>query len=90
MKFDEFNQLPERATFPVMGLKAEPLVRSFKAPLTVGPTHPEERNEEGVGVVASNYEPVEVYFENFVTPVSGHYRLRFKAYPVWVGPDKGD
>ena len=90
MKFDEFNMLPERATFAVMGVQAEPAVRAGKAPLSVGSAHPAEREREAVGVVASNYEPVEVYFENFVTPSSGHYRLRFKAYPVWVGPEKGD
>jgi mono/diheme cytochrome c family protein len=89
MKFDEFNTAPERATFAVLGVEAQPDVRSGKDPMSVGDTYPEERDREGVGVVASNYEPVEVYFENFVAPVSGHYRLRFKAYPVWVGPGEG-
>jgi len=89
MKFDEFNMLPERATFPTMGVTAEPLVRASKAALTIGPQFPIQRDMEGVGVVASNYEPVEVYFENFVTPVSGRYRLRFRTFPVWVGPTPG-
>jgi hypothetical protein len=90
MKFDEFNTAPERATFAVLGLQAQPGVRSGKVPMTVGAADPVEREREGVGVVASNYEPVEVYFEKFVAPVSGRYRLRFKAYPVWVGPGQGD
>ncbi len=90
MKFDEFNMLPERATFAVLGTEAQPAVRAGKAAMTVGADHPAEREREAVGVVASNYEPVEVYFEKFTTPVSGRYRLRFKAYPVWVGPEKGE
>jgi hypothetical protein len=90
MKFDEFNTAPERATFAVLGLEAQPAVRTGKVPMTVGAANPADREREGVGVVASNYEPVEVYFEKFVAPVSGYYRLRFKAYPVWVGPGKGD
>ena len=90
MKFDEFNTAPERATFAVLGVEAQPAVRTGKVPMTVGAAHPEERDQEGVGVVASNYEPVEVYFEKFVAPVSGYYHLRFKAYPVWVGPGKDD
>jgi mono/diheme cytochrome c family protein len=90
MKFDEMNTAPERATFAVMGLDAQPAVRTGKAPMTVGTANPALRDQEGVGVVASNYEPVEVYFERFIVPVSGYYRLRFKAYPVWVGPGKGD
>jgi hypothetical protein len=90
MKFDEFNTAPERATFAVLGVEAQPAVRTGKVPMTVGAADPARREQEGVGVVASNYEPVEVYFENFIAPASGYYRLRFKAYPVWVGPGKGD
>jgi hypothetical protein len=90
LKFDEFNTAPERATFAVLGVEAQPGVRSGKTPMTAGAAHPEEREREAMGVVASNYEPVEVYFEKFVAPVSGRYRLRFKAYPVWVGPGAGE
>jgi hypothetical protein len=90
MKFDEFNTAPERATFAVLGVDAQPAVRRGKVPMSVGAADPAERDREGVGVVASNYEPVEVYFEKFVVPSSGRYRLRFKAYPVWVGPEKDD
>ncbi|HEY5079703.1 MAG TPA: DUF1592 domain-containing protein [Opitutaceae bacterium] len=90
MKFDEFNTAPERATFAVLGVEAQPAVRRGTVPMTVGAKDPGVRDREGVGVVASNYEPVEVYFDKFVVPVSGRYRLRFKAYPVWVGPEKDD
>ena len=84
MKFSVFNTAPERATFPVLGFKGQPDVRMGKAPITS--TNKEERELEGVGVVASAYEPIEPKFNQFRAPVAGHYKLRFNAYSVWVGP----
>ncbi len=49
-------------------------------------TNKELRELEGVGVVASAYEPIEPKFNQFRAPVAGHYKLRFNAYSVWVGP----
>jgi len=88
MKFNEFNRSPERATFPVLGFKAQPDVRALKAPLTVGPEKPEIREQEAMGVVASSYEPIELRFDVFIAPQAGRYKLRFSAYSVWVGPGK--
>jgi hypothetical protein len=90
MKFTVFNTAPERATFPVLGFKGEPEVRAGKAPLTVGSTNAELRELEGVGVVASAYEPIEPKFNQFRAPVAGHYKLRFNAYSVWVGPGESN
>lgn len=87
MKFDEFNTAPERATFPVLGFEGQPAVRAGKAPITS--TNAELRDLEGVGVVASAYEPIEPKFEQFRAPVAGYYKLRFNAYSVWVGPGEG-
>jgi hypothetical protein len=87
MKFSVFNTAPERATFPVLGTKGQPAVRRGEAPITVGSDKPEERELEGVGVVASAYEPIEPKFNNFRAPVAGHYRLRISALTVWVGPE---
>jgi hypothetical protein len=89
MKFSEFNTAPERATFPVLGFEGQPEVRRGKAPLTVGDSDPELREREGVGVVASAYEPIEPKFNQFRAPAAGRYRLRFKAHSVWVGPGEG-
>ena len=89
MKYSVFNTTPERATFPVLGFTGQPDVRSEKAPLTVGSSKPELRELEGVGVVASAYEPIEPRFEEFTAPVPGHYKLKFNAYSVWVGPGEG-
>ncbi len=84
MKFSVFNTAPERATFPVLGFKGQADVRRGDAPITS--TNKELRELEGVGVVASAYEPIEPKFNQFRAPVAGHYKLRFNAYSVWVGP----
>jgi mono/diheme cytochrome c family protein len=90
MTFTVFNTAPERATFPVLGFKGQPDVRAGKAPITVGSTNAELRELEGVGVVASAYEPIEPEFNQFKAPVAGHYKLRFNAYSVWVGPGESN
>lgn len=86
MKYSVFNTAPERATFPVLGFAGQPDVRAEKAPMTVGTNNPVNRELEGVGVVASAYEPIEPKWNDFKAPMSGRYRLRFMAYSVWVGP----
>lgn len=90
MKFSVFNNRPERATFPLLGLKAQPDVRAGKAPMTAGDADPERRELEAVGVVASTYEPLEIKFDGFQAPAAGRYRLRFNAFSVWVGPGEGE
>ncbi len=90
MKFSVFNTAPERATFPVLGFEGQPDVRAGKAPITVGETDAEARELEGVGVVASAYEPIEPKFNQFRAPVAGRYKLRFNAYSVWVGPGQSN
>ena len=88
MEFTVFNTAPERATFPVLGFEGQPEVRAGRAPITS--TNAELRELEGVGVVASAYEPIEPKFEQFKAPVAGHYKLRFNAYAVWVGPGESN
>jgi len=88
MKFSVFNTAPERATFPVLGFKGQPDVRKGDAPITS--TNKEERELEGVGVVAGAYEPIEPKFNQFRAPVAGRYKLRFNAYSVWVGPGQSN
>src|SRR3989449_7037241 len=90
MKFSVFNTAPERATFPVLGFRGQPEVRAGNAPITVGMTNAELRELEGVGVVASAYEPIEPKFNQFKAPVAGRYKLRFNAYTVWVGPGQSN
>jgi hypothetical protein len=90
MKFNVFNTAPERATFPVLGFEGQPEVRAGNAPITVGDSNPELRELEGVGVVASAYEPIEPRFNQFRAPVAGRYKLRFNAYSVWVGPGQSN
>jgi hypothetical protein len=90
MKFSVFNTAPERATFPVLGFKGQPDVRAGNAPITVGSTNAQLRELEGVGVVASAYEPIEPKFNQSRAPVAGRYKLRFNAYSVWVGPGQSN
>src|SRR6058998_672203 len=90
MTFTVFNTAPERATFPMLSFEGQPDVRASKAPITVGSTNVEMRELEGVGVVASAYEPIEPKFNQFRAPVAGHYKLRFNAYSVWVGPGESN
>jgi hypothetical protein len=90
MKFSVFNTAPERATFPVLGFEGQPDVRAGKAPITVGSENTQVRELEGVGVVASAYEPIEPKFNQFRAPVAGRYKLRLNAYSVWVGPGQSN
>lgn len=90
MKFNEFNTAPERATFPVLGFEGQPAVRRGEAPISVGTHDPVMRELEGVGVVASAYEPIEPKWNEFKAPVSGRYRLRFMGHTVWVGPGESN
>lgn len=90
MKFSEFNKSPERATFPVLGTKAQPEVRAGKAPTTVGAKNPKVREQEAIGCVAGSYEPIELRFKEFEVPRSGRYKLRFQGYSIWVGPGPKD
>jgi hypothetical protein len=90
MRFSVFNTAPERATFPVLGFEGQPEVRAGKAPITAGDDNPESRELEGVGVVASAYEPIEPRFNQFRAPVAGRYKLRLNAYSVWVGPGQSN
>lgn len=86
MKFSVFNTSPERATFPTLGYAAQPEVRAGKASTSVGKADPVQRDLEGVGVVASAYEPIEPKFAAFKAPVSGRYRIKLCGHTVWVGP----
>ena len=88
MKFTVFNTSPERATFPLLGGDPQPDVRAGKAPATVGAADPAKRDLEAVGVVASNYEPIEPKFNQFKAPLAGRYKIRLNTFSVWVGPGK--
>ena len=84
-----FPSTPERNMFPVIGNAPDMGVLKKTGPRTVGAAQPEIREQEGLGVVASTYEPLEIRFNQFKAPVSGLYKLRLKAHTMWVGPQKG-
>src|SRR5205814_9902779 len=80
MKFSVFNTAPERATFPVLGFEGQPDVRAGKEPISVGTNDPVLRELEGVGVVASAYEPIEPKFNKFRAPEIGRASCRERVY----------
>jgi mono/diheme cytochrome c family protein len=86
-KFSVFNGSPERATFPIIGDKADLAALDDKGPITVGAKDPARREIEGMGVVASAYEPLQPKFNQFRAPVSGRYKLRLCAHSFWAGPE---
>ena len=81
----EFTGASFRMTFPMLGTTAQPDVLTKKAPVTVGAADPKTRELEALGVVASNYEPLNVRFTNFIVPRDGRYKLRFMAQTFTAG-----
>ena len=84
----QFPDSPERNMYPVVGNTADMGVLKKTGPKTVGAANPAVREEEGLGVVASTYEPLEMRFNQFTAPMAGRYKLRLKAHTMWVGPQK--
>ena len=88
VKFSQFNRSPERATFPIVGTaQADIPALEGTGPMTVGKDHPEQREQEAMGVVASSYEPIEISFSSFRAAFSGRYKVRFNAFSFWAGPE---
>jgi mono/diheme cytochrome c family protein len=87
VEFSQFNTASERATFPMLGNASDVAVLKREAPMTVGPSDPAKRELEGMGVVASSYEPLEIRFNQFKAPASGRYKLRVNAHSFWAGPE---
>src|SRR4051812_12712417 len=48
---------PDRLKFPALGTQPQPEVRALKAPITVGESNPQLREQEAVGWVHSQYAP---------------------------------
>lgn len=84
MRYSSFNNHPERATIPVLGVEAQPDVLHEKVPITVGESDPKIRELEAFATPASNYVGNEHHFDQFVAPAGGRYRLRFSAYSIWI------
>jgi hypothetical protein len=79
----------ERNGYPVVGDVADIGALKGTAPMTVGAANAAVREQEGVGLVCSAYEPVEPRFNGFTAPVSGRYKVRLKAHTMWVGAMAG-
>jgi hypothetical protein len=86
----QFPKTNERDAFPVLGSAADLEALHKTGPRTAGNSKSPTREIEGVAVVCSSYEPIELRFNKFTAPVAGRYKLRLNAHSVWVGPTKGE
>ena len=95
LKFTRGNGPPIRKTYPVLGyelrndLNVRPADKPghFIRPLPGEHSDPSRKDDEAVVTVMSTYEHVEIQFDEFRAPLSGHYRLKFAGYTVWMSPD---
>jgi hypothetical protein len=77
----ENGTLPDRLSFPVLDSKAQPDVRSGKAPAT----SPATRDREAVGKVSSIFSDAGGYSWNgWRAPIAARYKVRIAGYTVWV------
>jgi len=78
---------PEWSTTPLIGTQAQPEVHARRQPLTVGNADPRLREQEAVGWVQGYYQgSFDFYWNQFLAPVTGRYRVRISGYTIWVGP----
>ncbi len=80
----------ERDVYPVVGNSADVAELHQKGRRKPGDPKSPTREIEGMAVICSSYEPIELHFNKFTAPVSGRYKLRLYANTVWVGPTKGE
>jgi uncharacterized protein DUF1592/uncharacterized protein DUF1588/uncharacterized protein DUF1585/uncharacterized protein DUF1587/uncharacterized protein DUF1595/cytochrome c len=73
-----------RRTFPLVGYELQRDMMKAEEPQRGDPDL-ERKEKEALAVVVSTYEPTEIRFNSFRAPVSGKYRLRLRAYSVWLG-----
>jgi hypothetical protein len=80
MKYSPFNNHPERATIPILGLDAQPDVIAEKAPMTVA----DQRELEGFATTASTYIGNEYRWDGYRAPVGGRYKIRMNVFSIWA------
>lgn len=85
-----FPKSNERDAYPVVGNTADLEVLHKTGRRTPGDPKSPTREVEGVAVVCSSYEPIELRYNKFTAPVAGRYKLRLNAHSVWVGPEKSE
>ena len=83
--FNKFNRSAYRSMIPLLGTEAQPEILEKKKSMTVGESNPEIRELEGLGVVASSYQPIQPRFDRFRAPFDGFYKIRLKAQSFTAG-----
>jgi mono/diheme cytochrome c family protein len=84
MKYSPFNHSPERGMIPILGFDAQPDVLKEKVPVSVGESDPKTRELEAFATPGSTFNGNDYSFDQFTSPVSGRYHLRFNAYSIWI------
>src|SRR5258706_987366 len=79
------REMADRETYPVLGTAGQLAVKSGEQPITVGSSEPAIREQEAMAAVLSSFQPVELKFDQFTAPVSGHYCARFSSYSLCFG-----
>ena len=84
----KYKSEPERIVIPIIGYQSQPEIFAGKSPVSVGKADPEKRELEAFVEIASQYESYEMWFDKFIAPMTGRYKLRLNTYTVLVGPNK--
>jgi hypothetical protein len=80
MKYSSFNNHPERATIPILGLDAQPDVIAEKAPMS----DPKSKDLEGFATTASTYIGNEYRWDGWKAPAGGRYKIRMNVFSIWA------
>ena len=67
----------DRVPIPLLGYEVQIEIIKKEAPVSVGESDPEIREQEAFGWAHGNYGGANHYFDQFKAPSSGRYRLRF-------------
>ena len=81
-----------RRMFPLEGGKIRQDLREFKneplrKKMRIPADDPDLRASRSIVTLCSSYEPSEIRFSDFRAPVTGRYRLTFRARSVWMSKD---
>ena len=80
-----------RSIVPLVGTTPELGVIRKQQPITVGDADPDKRELEAMGVFSGVYSATTKYdFSRINAPIDGDYRLRFKTYTFFAGPNGGN
>jgi Protein of unknown function (DUF1592)/Protein of unknown function (DUF1588)/Protein of unknown function (DUF1585)/Protein of unknown function (DUF1587)/Protein of unknown function (DUF1595)/Planctomycete cytochrome C len=79
---------PDRGRFPILNSGPDIPALTRMAPLTVGESDPQKREQEAMAWTASHFQTgFQSSWNLFRAPVTGQYNIKFSGYSIWVGPN---